>query len=188
MRRELVVADFGEDSGWPTLARGWEIRVYRKREQPGPGELPNVGREAQTYLRHIVERYHELADVTAFVQGDPREHVSDLENRLRNAAGIVPFEDWGTRRVVDPLVGRRSHRGLDLEGCCRDVLRRPPPREFRFGAGACFSVTREAIRRRPRRLYERAERWAIESARGAWELERMWPLIFGATGVRSDPC
>lgn len=35
----------------------------------GATRLPNVGREAHTYLHHLTERYHSLADVTLFVMG-----------------------------------------------------------------------------------------------------------------------
>lgn len=40
--------------------------------------LPNVGREGDTYLHHIITNYHKLADYTIFSQGDPFPHSPDL--------------------------------------------------------------------------------------------------------------
>ena len=95
---ELVVARHAEDLGWlrrvPKLIR---VTVYNKGGA-GPDHavaLPNVGREAHTYLHHVVQRYDELADATVFCQGKPFDHVPDLHKilqrlvRLGNSGGTA---------------------------------------------------------------------------------------------------
>ena len=77
---DVVVARYAEDLAWlEPIAH--DCVVYNKGA-PIAGtafralvELPNVGREAHTYLHHIVTNYDRLADVTVFVQGCIADHV-----------------------------------------------------------------------------------------------------------------
>ncbi len=176
--RELVVARYRENCTWLASARGWSIRVLRKADAPGPGELPNIGREAHSYLSHIVERYDSLADVTAFVQGNPFDHAPHLLNRLAAIDAHTEFCELGNVAVVEDRRGEPSHPGLDLDAAHRSLFGTPSPEYVAFRAGACFAVSRAAIRSRPRAFYRRTLEWCIASPQGAWELERLWPLIF----------
>ena len=81
---EIVVARYNEDTSWlvPYLEHGIHITVYNK----GPEfthdpritvlPLPNIGREAHTYLHHVCRNYNSLADVTIFIQGCIEDHVA----------------------------------------------------------------------------------------------------------------
>lgn len=76
---DVVVARYEEDLAWlaPIAA---DCVVYNKGSAVvntfrSLVELPNVGREAHTYLHHIVTNYDSLADVTVFVQGCIADHV-----------------------------------------------------------------------------------------------------------------
>jgi hypothetical protein len=88
---EIVVAHFNEDLSWlaklvreDPAARNAHVKVYAKgqHEMPRLAEFPeaqvssqtlaNVGREAHTYLSHIVNNYDDLAQWTVFTQaGEP---------------------------------------------------------------------------------------------------------------------
>jgi len=71
----MIVARYGEDVSW---TRKYNCVVYNKgSDLPGSTRLDNVGREAHTYLRHIITNYHNLEDTLLFVQGDPFESFSD---------------------------------------------------------------------------------------------------------------
>ncbi|RYZ90483.1 MAG: DUF3431 domain-containing protein, partial [Proteobacteria bacterium] len=65
---ELVVARYLEDLAWlRNIPPQIRATVYDKNaDSPHPGalQLPNIGREAHTYLHHIVTRYDELAPIT----------------------------------------------------------------------------------------------------------------------------
>ena len=37
---------------------------------------PNVGREGEAYLRHILDRYESLPTVTVFAQADITDHLA----------------------------------------------------------------------------------------------------------------
>lgn len=179
MRKEIVVAHYREPLDWPARLPDWPVRVYHKSDHPAGDDLPNVGREAHTYLWHIVERYDRLAETTVFLQGDPADHVRDLPGELARLSGGSRFRELGSTPVVEDAGGLPSHPGLDVRGAFRALLGRDPPGFLTFRAGACFAVSRDAIRSRPREFYRRALEWSVSSPQGPWELERMWPVLFG---------
>ena len=71
--------------------------------------LPNRGREAGTWLHHIVSNYDRLADRTVFMQGDPFDH-------LLPGVGIDRYLN-GTEDVFLPLtaVARADYAAEDLD-------------------------------------------------------------------------
>ena len=102
---ELVVARFEEDLRWirrvPVSIR---VTIYNKGASPAlPADFPlragmeviplsnigtlgNVGREAETYLRHLTSRYETLAPRTVFCQGHPFDHAPDFHASLQELA------------------------------------------------------------------------------------------------------
>ncbi|RDW65152.1 hypothetical protein BP5796_09844 [Coleophoma crateriformis] len=120
---ECVVAHYNEDLSWLEPLSS-ETIVYSKGRPPCMVDcwrdvqlLPNIGREAHTYLHHIVECYEHLAENTLFVQGNV--HNSDgktpphtdlsaakmkaeaLDNTDRSCgfmaftSQIIEFKEWG---------------------------------------------------------------------------------------------
>ncbi len=87
---ELVVAHYHEDLRWlRRVPAVFQKTIYSKAEPPPLQPhlpLPNVGREAHTYLHHIVSRYDSLADYTVFCQGKPFDHAYDFHASLRALA------------------------------------------------------------------------------------------------------
>ena len=105
----LGTADDERDDGGRNFARvGWQtesvaygghvlveaepaaVTVYNKGDGPCGGggarfaevRCPNVGREGEAYLRHILDRYESLPTVTVFAQADITDHLAE-ENELR---------------------------------------------------------------------------------------------------------
>lgn len=197
---ELVVARYREDLAWlRRVPRAIRVAIYDKSETAVPGavSLPNVGREAHTYLTHIVSRYESLADVTVFVQGKPFDHAPDLHKRLRALAEgreqIQDFRWFGFLLDEDDATGSRlfqawsknpEKRTLDMRGFWRALFGDAPmPERFVFFGGAQFAATRECIRARPRAFYERALKIAASFPDAAHCFERAWDCLFGVNGV-----
>jgi len=76
---DLVVAKYKEDVSWLSRINANYI-VYDKSS----GQLPNIGREAHTYVYHIVNNYDSLSEWTAFVQGKPFDHCQYLYNLIND--------------------------------------------------------------------------------------------------------
>ena len=192
---ELVVARYTESLNWlRRVPRTFRVTVYDKSGAPEDNAipLPNIGREAHTYLHHIVQRYEDLAPLTVFCQGKPFDHAYDFHKTLRGLAeGTITVEafTWlGHFADTDSADGvlfknwskNETGEGLDLSGFHRALLGNDGPAEYPFFGGAQFVVTRERIRQRPQSFYEKALELSVEFPQAAHCYERLWDRIFSA--------
>lgn len=197
---ELVVARYREELNWlRRVPRSIRVTVYDKSGASDAGHhpLPNVGREAHTYLHHIVARHDEFPDVTIFVQGKPFDHAPDLHKRLRAIADgrerIPDFLWFGFLVDRDDRLGAAlfqrwsknpEGRPLRMESFWRAVFDDAnPPETFTFFGGAQFAVTRDRLRSRSRLFYERALHVAESFPDAAHCFERVWDRVFGVDGL-----
>lgn len=207
---DLVVARYSEDLRWlRRVPSSISVRVHNKgvavsqkelpeREGISVEPLPNVGREAHSYLSHILGRYDSLADITVFCQGHPFDHAPDFHARLRALAegedAADPFLWYGFLDDTDDPCGRRLFvpwsknpegrelkTGLLYEGLFGEMT----PAELHFRGGAQFAVSREGIRSRPLSFYERAMEAVLSDPLAAHSFERFWDRIFGPPAI--DP-
>jgi hypothetical protein len=88
-KRLTIVARYNEDISWANNLPG-DVVIYNKGES-FPYEIPrtdvkNTGREAETYVRAIIDFYDQLStfDSVCFLQGDPFAHCSDVMDTLSN--------------------------------------------------------------------------------------------------------
>ncbi len=84
----LVIAKYNEDISWLKKyeEEGYKIKVYDKSPS---GDIPNIGREAETFARYIVEHYDTLSEYTVFLQGNPFDHGDICINPVANCATYV---------------------------------------------------------------------------------------------------
>ncbi len=208
---ELVVARCHEDLRWLRRVPGSiGMTVYDKsgmslpqnvvplREGLRMRSLENVGREAHSYLTHLVEYYDDLAEITVFAQGHPFDHAPDFHERLRFLSEgrevPLPFlwygfldetdDPWG-RRLFVPWSKNPERRELSTGVLYERLFEEVSPDFFCFRGGAQFAVSREAVWCRPRKFYERALELSLEIADAAHSLERLWDRFFGAPMI--DP-
>lgn len=198
---EVVVARFREDVAWTrNVPPGAHVTIYDKG---GDGHLrgsaislPNIGREAHTYLCHIVHRYESLSPVTVFCQGHPFDHAHDLHRVLRRLVGgslavpeflwlgfIIDTDDSRGRRLFVPWDKNVDGRELPLGEFHRSLFGEPCPDRVRFYPGAQFAVTAACVRRRPIEFYRRALALAEADELHAHCFERIWDRVFGVCGV-----
>jgi hypothetical protein len=197
-RLELVVAHCREDLSWlRKVPAAFRVTVYSKGGDAVPAApLPNVGREAHTYLHHIVDRYESLAARTVFAQGRPFDHVPELRRILRDMAGgraqaegfqwlgfVVDWDDRTGSRLFRTWSKNTDRRPLDMARFWRTLWDEPVPERFTFYPGAHFVVTAELVRRRARAFYERARTTAAALPDAAHCFERCWDRVFGVDGI-----
>ncbi len=195
---ELVVARHSEDLAWlRRVPRAITITVYDKLgDHPQAITLPNIGREAHTYLHHLTEKHHNLADITVFVQGHPFDHAPDLHKVLRSLAEgsfAVPDFHWlGFLADTDDSRGRRlfvpwsknpERHELPLDDFHQQIFGKAGPDNYRFFVGAQFIVTRDTAHRRNRAFYDRARDLAASHPLAPHCFERCWDRLFAANGT-----
>lgn len=197
---ELVVARCSENTNWlRRVPRTVCVTLYDKGGGAAANALPNVGREAHTYLHHIVSRFDSLAEVTVFAQGRPFDHVSDFHRVLRDlAAGrrraggfdwlgfIIDWDDAQGGRLFHNWSKNPGRLPLPMAEFHRALWDGPVPDRFVFFPGAHFIATREQIRGRPRSFYARALELSTRLPDAAHCFERCWDRVFGVDGIPAD--
>ncbi|MEV4754504.1 DUF3431 domain-containing protein [Micromonospora sp. NPDC049559] len=205
---QLVLAHYQEDLQW-LREQSWDaVIIYTKgsawsaTDSDYPkSQLPNIGREAHTYLHHIVTNYDNLADITIFSQAGLADHVEDVRvaSLVRQAAaarspGMVGFGLQG--RSFRHWEGIRYYpkwaQQLEAGGMRRAALtpgqfyqwafgEKPPP-YIPFYPGAILGVHRHAILARRKsfygRLLEHFERLGHSNPEEAHYMERFWVAVF----------
>jgi len=179
---QIVVARYQEDITWlqPILHH---CIIYNKGSELVPVDnvvpMANRGRESDTYLRYILERYDDLPDVVVFTQADISDHnptrrdpVSYLLHLASEAFQYGKSQNawvhherngkrcWSRRWNVEPA------GTFYLQDNYKDNQPRPfdewfiehiqptypdPIHIYRFGI---FAMRKEVIRRRPVAFYQ----------------------------------
>ncbi|QHV98347.1 DUF3431 domain-containing protein [Spirosoma endbachense] len=206
---ELVVAHYTENLNWlRNLPAGIRLTVYDKSPDQSAGSdailLPNIGREAHTYLYHIVSRYDSLADWTLFAQGKPFDHAFDFKKTVKSFVDksgdvndpvqkpfhwlghLIDTDDNRGERLFQPWSKNEDGRGLDLRGFHQALFDTAGPALYTFVLGAQFAIHRDAIRQQSLAFYERALAVSITFPDAAHCFERSWDRVFGLIGIDPD--
>lgn len=215
---QVVVARYGEELDWlqqPPFDRFTDVVVYDKNDKgdtsagnPPPGarvvKLPNVGREPHTYLTHIVDNWHSLADVTLFVMGSCTALPEKWDKATWVARHVQATNDsaFPDERLDAPLhqtLGTfempyyKSSSAANARLNPDSTMLRCPERPFGAWLTAnrlppvdgvlyqgVFAVSRDLIRQHPRELYQRLLRYVDHHSNpeAGHFLERAWLSVF----------
>lgn len=170
--------------------------------------LENIGREAHTYLYHIINNYDDLSDQIVFTQANPHhipcqtymDFIKTFIWRMNNSyfdkfTPLCEILEQPCKESID------DDRDLPVNTFYKDLFGIEKEYEkkskgsypyYKFVRGAIFAVTKNEILSRPKEFYEKALRMClsenysaptseVEYYRGAcgpWVLERLWMYIF----------
>lgn len=194
----VVVAKFNESIDWAheikTVCPQYELVIYDKSydcevdviNTPGLKVIgrDNIGREAETYLYHIVMNYDKLPDYTLFLQGNPFDHCRLPRNEFIKCVKEAPlrFRDLETHPwiVVNcDGFGHPNHPGLPIAPRFVELgIQEQVPDMFNFVVGAQFLVSRQEIQSRSREFYLDLHRRMHNNGLCAWTMERFWGYMF----------
>lgn len=189
MKKTLVVARYNESIDWLKGVNGWNIVLYNKGE-PIETEyrtinLLNTGREAHTYLKHIIDNYDNLSDYVLFIQGHPFDHTHqdltktvDMINSfsLENVEHFKPLVDHDLECDLNGKPHHPSELLIEEYTSNYSII---VPNRLIFTPGAQFIVTRQAILSRPKKFYEDLLANVSHGVnQEAYILERLWRYIF----------
>ncbi|KAI9858338.1 MAG: hypothetical protein M1824_004359 [Vezdaea acicularis] len=176
---QIVVAHYNEDLSWLEPVKDSCIVYSKGGAKNAPTDypyisLPNIGREGHTYLHHIVKRYHQLADVTIFLQGRIDDHVNlspaEIKERaLSTRPGEVvtfPFRELELFDLWDGIPWEKYpcwEKWANMD--CKKMPKSPAqyfrqyfgngkvPESIGFQPGAIFAVHKETIQQHSRLFY-----------------------------------
>lgn len=210
---DIVIARYAEDMCWlselddlglaPT-----NIFLYNKGPPIHPDPryttipLDNLGREAHTYLHHVIENYDRLADVTLFLPGsvwtrfDKWSVLYDIAKKLtvKPASYIICHRDKHFLDIDYPFkidrwaVTNSENRSMNSESQLLPSKIRPLGKWFEhhfseeFKAVSFYgivAVSREDIRKRPVEFYKKLlEEVSHKDTEVVHYLERVWKTVF----------
>jgi hypothetical protein len=166
--------------------------------------VPNKGREAETWLRFIVENYDRLPDDIVFLQGNPFEHSPKCLEIVESNETVDDIVPLGPESHIGPI-DNNGYYGLNVIGFQREIFGESDLSHIEridFIAGAQFIVPKEFITNKSldwwKSLYSYCDHYwysGIDSIYNfvppghfiAHVFERLWPSIFRYTpGDRND--
>lgn len=182
---ELVVAHYKEDLTWlSAINSNIKITVYEKFfDNSDNVKLPNVGREGQTYLNHIVNNYDNLSEFTCFLQGDPLIHDPNILSKINSFInsdnpvffGTLAHESVYSTQAPQHIYGLPMYYFFDLLFGTKHNAPHPVICHY----GAQFIVSKETIRNRPLSFYKfllAFLSYDIDPIEG-YIIERLWGYI-----------
>nr|AIA14301.1 Unknown Function [uncultured bacterium] len=113
----IVLARYSEPLEWiADIPADFKVIIYNKGEEITSPEVlaradeivarPNVGRESETYIHHMMTRATDDRNFTVFSQGDPMTHSPDFIDLLKNWRKWDDVQalswQWLTARNIPP--------------------------------------------------------------------------------------
>jgi hypothetical protein len=152
--------------------------------------IPNEGREGAVYLKHIIDNYNNLADLTIFIQDDLENHQSDYEGFLgliENKSNEDFYHIPCTWRKDDKTI----HRRFINNGYCdiwtlgdnyaiKKFTERFNIRLENYVTETCafFMVRKSVILQYSIEFYKELYNWILENDENSYIFEHVIPLIF----------
>ena len=153
---KIVVSRFNESIEWTEQLDN--VIIYNKGDAITHTHpiinLDNVGREGHTFYKYIYDNYHNLDDLTVFLQANPFDHCPNVIQQIHSLTEDVDFM-FLSDRILDITVSCCNfHAGIPLYDVYRqlfqdDFIHTP----IQFGAGGQFAVSKKLILSQPRSLY-----------------------------------
>ncbi len=192
----IVIARYNESLSWLdtclTPVQRRSVWIYNKGPDPVISQiktLPNVGREAHTYLTYIIENYENLPERVYFLQGDPFPHLEipptfEIVQKWFRAWDIQINRDGCSKNIKQSIVDR-NYREPNTDPCSLDFgdwmeahvcpFRSP----IRWYMGAIFGISGSKIKNRSKEYYmSLLEDLQTLKPEVAYYLERAWFYIF----------
>lgn len=154
----------------------------------------NRGREGETYLSHIIDRYDSLADYTIFIQDDFDNHIPRNDYFIYNTnlmmqhnQAFYPFQcSWrkGGNPFFRTIINGIPEPELPTLSIPDAILQTtmhfniPLPVIYTTDICAFFIVSRDRIRARPVTFYRDLREWLLSEEANGFVLEHIWKLIF----------
>ena len=195
--KHLVVSRYKEDLSWlDEVPEDINIYLYNKGESSGRDDeilLPNIGREAHTFLYHVINNWFSFPDYFIFSQGNPFDHdsnflkkISDNESYKENK--IVYLSNMN---IIEGLNGNKGHQhpdGIDIKSYLTKLQVTTKQTSVNFAPGAQYIVPMQKVRRFGIHTYKRML-GMIESSENpenpieAYAYERIWSILYGKTNT-----
>jgi len=112
-----------------------------------------------------------------FRSGNPFDHCANFHQQLQAMTNPPDFAFFAHHVLMTSSHECPHDYTLPMREFFTTLFGDIPNREFRFGAGAQFVVSRRVLQSIPKYVYEYLL-GRIDAHRGAWVIERFWEQLF----------
>ena len=154
--------------------------------------VENIGREGETYLRHIIDNYNNLNEYTMFIQDDTNNHIPDPSVFCKITHDAIDNKKLFHHYTTTWKVGWGIYNRTICNGHCtletfpypmaiQDICQKfgiVLPYEYTTETCAFLLVHKDKIRQRPKEFYIKIKEWLLEDDSHGYVLEHIWCLIF----------
>ena len=214
---ELVISRFAETLDWvkeepfnayPYVVynKGPDANYFRSDKMNKETQLQNVGRETHTYLKHIIDNYDGLADITIFLMGSvelPNKHdravalVREIENTRTSKFSCIKnmpstLDTHHEFKLDNYMSSNQNNKSSNADDLIKPSDIRPfsewhkstfgadMKKHTCFSANAIMGVKRDDIQSRPKDFYEKllTQVDSHHNPETGHYFERSWPEVF----------
>ena len=190
-KKYVIVAKYNEDVTWikSLFNDTWNVSIYDK----SGNTYKNVGREAETFLRFILDKYDDLKenDTVVFLQGNPFPHIPkiELESILKSVhkdvtplGSIIP--QFGSDILIEcdaigrPHIYMHNSIPLPIEKMWLTIYPCEKKTRWKFVSGEQYMVKGKHILAFDKLHWKHLHDLVYTEVICAWTFERFWYEIF----------
>ena len=197
----VIVARYKENLDWINEMDKTKIIIYNKSDELIENAIarPNIGRDPETFLYHIITNYENLPEYLFFLQGRPFDHFTKLNDTLQNEINKIVTSEKQIN--VEPflthlhLENTCGYPGLKMKEYYSFFFKGNVPDVLNFSAGCQYVVSKKNILNRPINFYIKIYNMIVASdnlnihvahwennfdinSMSVWTLERLLFYIF----------
>lgn len=173
---EMVIARYDEDITWSNNYKKFRT-IYNKGnddiEQPYI-KIPNKGHLADTILKHIINNYDNLADVTFFTHGSfnyrSDQIIRDDGKCHKFFKDFIQTDKQTLQYIKRRDLPSKNESFYGYENNAGDIYKRIFNEEyvpnFSWACGKWISVGKDRIRKTPKEVYQRMLDFVLEDYKG----------------------
>ena len=154
--------------------------------------LPNIGREGETYLNHIIENYDNLSEYTLFIQDDTNEHIRNYKTFIHFCNDFINQQKQFALYPCSWRKNRKVCRRTITDGICilhtlpsHDSIKKSCekhgiylPKNYTTETCAFFICHKNVILKHNKEFYIKLREWLLSNYKNGFVLEHLWKLIF----------
>lgn len=189
---QICIARYNENLDWiKNISNNHNVVVYNKGD---PIHVPHVticlknsGREADTWLYHIIQNYDNLTDYTCFLQGDPFDHCPEVLQKLaefdeKNSSELYVELGKHAKKTSYEFMKKYSKKTdrvtkEELNSILR-VINMEIDEHLRHPIGAQYIVHKKVILKHTLQYYKDLREVVNRICFGPWIIEKFWPKIW----------
>ena len=158
----VIVAKYNENIDWINKMDKDKLVIYDKSDIPLENAIkrPNIGRDPETFIYHILRNYENLPDYLLFVQGNPFDHMINVNsgnfqikiNELIYSNNEISVEPLFTNNHFEHFT---AYHYFNTNEYYSFFFEEKSPENFIFAAGCQYIVSKKNILNRTKKFYEK---------------------------------